>query len=604
MASNLLSMFGLGDSGTPFTLSDEDQQKLQQAQQLQGMLAALYGPSADGSADQTPDSSQAGDQAASDVQSANDAPTAAGVADLPAGQNLSNGPAAGPDFSDFGKILKLDDQGNEVADPAAQDSTATVPTTGLAGALAAGTPTAATDPAVPTTGLAGALAKGDTSTPASSATPDSSSGSGILSGLLGKLGNVGHNLMNLSPEAQAAWANAGATILANNRGGNTPWQAISSGLASGQDAYAKSMQLKATNTLAAQKAVDEHATSVANVAAKNEETKKAQLANTMSTSAQTYLAGVQNGTIKPSVQAALAAGVPQETAKNFGVDKWVDTVSNGKKAQVGLDASGNQITQPVQQYVEPKEVNGKLYDMNGAAGANGQPNVLVGGRTQAQTDIVNKAQEDAASATQTAQSTSNMLTQLNNTPDWSKWGAKFDDVLTGVTGNKDQAQQLRTQLIQLGNSQALGQLRGLGSASDRDVATVKAGMPANDAPRQTWLDYLGSVNRVQQAAQTYAQGKADYMNLTDGDLGKALPNDSIIAGQPYKAGQSFTDVMKGASQASNQAAAKASTPAPSKQVQQLTQYSASDRQAQLVTLAKQGNKQAQAYLDGKKISWN
>ncbi|VVE23845.1 hypothetical protein [Pandoraea anhela] len=164
--------------------------------------------------------------------------------------------------------------------------------------------------------------------------------------------------------------------------------------------------------------------------------------------------------------------------------------------------------------------------------------VGVGPLSEAQQKTVNDAAAAAADARTTYQNTTYLANQLASAPEFASGAAaNFNDMLTRITGNKDAGQQLRGQLAQFVNKSILSELPP-GSASDKDIALVRNGVPADNAAPNTWLAYLQAVGRVQKGVAEYQAAKADYSAANRGSLGP-LSRDATINGIQFPAGTTF-----------------------------------------------------------------
>ncbi|MCI3206566.1 hypothetical protein DBA20_16540 [Pandoraea capi] len=326
--------------------------------------------------------------------------------------------------------------------------------------------------------------------------------------LLGALGasvsNLGDKLGNLNPATSQALLATGLTMLAGNDGRRNLSQLIGAGGLSGLNTYAGAMQQQFGNALAQQKLLQD-----AQQKAFDNKIAAGKLG------VEQYNAVNAPVVVPPGNSVISKAGAPivQGTPQVARTIETQDGAGNTYTLQYGND--GNMIGQPV---------------LKSAVG--------VGPLSEAQQKTVNDAAAAAADARTTYQNTTYLANQLAGAPEFASGAAaNFNDMLTRITGNKDAGQQLRGQLSQFVNKSILGELPP-GSASDKDIALVRNGVPADNAAPNTWLAYLQAVGRVQKGVAEYQAAKADYSAANRGSLGP-LSRDATINGVQFPAGTTF-----------------------------------------------------------------
>lgn len=348
-------------------------------------------------------------------------------------------------------------------------------------------------------GLLGALMPAVQS---ASQTPDASKS--LLSALGASVSTIGDKLGNLSPSSSQALLATGLTMLAGNDGRRNLAQLVGAGGLNGLNTYAGAQQQQFGNALAQQKLLQD---------------------------------AQQKGFDNRIALGKL--GVEQYNAINAPV-----TVAPGSALYTKDGRPLVQGTPQVARTIETQDPQGNTYTLQYGNDGNmiGQPvlksAVGVGPLSEAQQKTVNDAAAAAAEARTTYQNTTYLANQLASAPEFSSGAAaNINDMLTRITGNKDAGQQLRGQLSQFVNKSILSELPP-GSASDKDIALVRNGVPADNAAPNTWLAYLQAVGRVQKGVAEYQAAKADYSAANRGSLGP-LGRDATVNGVQYPAGSTF-----------------------------------------------------------------
>lgn len=363
--------------------------------------------------------------------------------------------------------------------------------------------------------------------------------------LLGALGasvsTIGDKLGNLSPSASQALLASGLTMLAGNDGRRNLAQLVGAGGLSGLNTYAGAQQQQFGNAMAQQK----------------------------------LLQDAQQKAFDNRI-AAGKLGVEQYNAVNAPV-----TVAPGSSLYTKDGRPLVQGTPQVARTIETQDGAGNVYTLQYGNDGNmiGQPvlknAVGVGPLSEAQQKTVNDAAAAAADARTTYQNTTYLANQLAGAPEFASGAAaNINDMLTRITGNKDAGQQLRGQLAQFVNKSILGELPP-GSASDKDIALVRNGVPADNAAPNTWLAYLQAVGRVQKGVAEYQAAKADYSAANRGSLGP-LGRDATINGVQFPAGTTFAQATLQQPQQPAQSPPQGQTTQP-----QMGRYSLGDVNAEL-----------------------
>lgn len=326
--------------------------------------------------------------------------------------------------------------------------------------------------------------------------------------LLGALGasvsSLGDKLGNLNPATSQALLATGLTMLAGNDGRRNFAQLAGAGGLNGLNTYAGAQQQQFANTFAQQKLAQE-----AQQKAFDNRIALGKLG------VEQYNAVNAPVVVPPGNSVISKAGAPivQGTPQVARTIETQDGAGNTYTLQYGGD--GRMIGEPV---------------LKSAVG--------VGPLSEAQQKTVNDAAAAAADARTTYQNTTYLANQLASAPEFASGAAaNFNDMLTRITGNKDAGQQLRGQLAQFVNKSILSELPP-GSASDKDIALVRNGVPADNAAPNTWLAYLQAVGRVQKGVAEYQAAKADYSAANRGSLGP-LSRDATINGIQFPAGTTF-----------------------------------------------------------------
>jgi len=124
------------------------------------------------------------------------------------------------------------------------------------------------------------------------------------------------------------------------------------------------------------------------------------------------------------------------------------------------------------------------------------------------------------------------------------FGSSWAEVIKSKTGNQDSVSQLRSEYNQFINSAALKMLPP-GSASDKDVAFVKQGFPADTAPPEYVAKWLDSYSRIKFGAAQASERQGDWLAANRGSLGRA-GTDITVGGVLVPAGTTFTEFNRNA----------------------------------------------------------
>ena len=156
-------------------------------------------------------------------------------------------------------------------------------------------------------------------------------------------------------------------------------------------------------------------------------------------------------------------------------------------------------------------------------------------------DTVNKYISDFGDQKQARagelRASSEAIRRINAIPD-EDWTAGLAGKIEGfgkeIFGEEDPESWAKRAASQVAQIEAL-KLLPPGPATDRDVSIVLDKVPGKDANKETWIDYLTAVQKIQQSAYLYAKEKGDYIgrNGRRGFAGFEKHWDSIYGKDGY-----------------------------------------------------------------------
>ncbi|MGY6156611.1 hypothetical protein [Paraburkholderia graminis] len=470
--ASLLSLLG-GSSGTPFTLTDEEQQQLadQQAQMQDtptNGVSALMGVTGQDSTSQ-------------DAQPVADATRQGLLGAIGKGDSANTGSDANPSYATDSQ--KADDA---AAATAQQDATD-------ASSASSDTPAASTD----TPSTDNSTASSSTSAPASA--DDGSQRVNYLRSLL-------HNTLGNPNFGQSLMA-AGFGAMAHSNYGTSGISAVGQGAEDGMKTYQALKQQQIANNLAAYQAQNKNAMDQADIASKNATTQQTLLANASKKSLMAYAA--KAGT-NFSIPDAIAAGaLPQDAISAYqGLhpELTMNTDDAGNvyafNKQTGANTKIGNTTKIV------NTAAGTTSTAYSGTGGNGAPNSTVVQEGGLPPEAVQKAvaepQAAQAAAVKSSQMQSQMLSQLQSAAALAGSGG-------GVLGAGWRAAQAK-----LGMDDSNSALRQQFAATN--VQGIVSALPSGSRMDQNFLQQMEkTVTDPQTATPTqmikataFLKSKADY----------------------------------------------------------------------------------------------
>ena len=160
--------------------------------------------------------------------------------------------------------------------------------------------------------------------------------------------------------------------------------------------------------------------------------------------------------------------------------------------------------------------------------------------TGTQTKIGTLTDSIAASEKQSAL-VSDLISDAGATVDESGYISTIGSKWQTFWGNRDQLTQFRTRMSRVINKEMLDGLPP-GSASEKDVAIVRAGFPPIDAKADEIKSYLESAYRIANAEAKYNEHRIEFLseNFSEGKAKK----DFTVGGKSVNKGETFSGFMK------------------------------------------------------------
>ena len=160
--------------------------------------------------------------------------------------------------------------------------------------------------------------------------------------------------------------------------------------------------------------------------------------------------------------------------------------------------------------------------------------------TGTQTKIGTLTDSIAASEKQSAL-VSDLISDVGATVDESGYISTIGSKWQTIWGNRDQLTQFRTRMSRVINKEMLDGLPP-GSASEKDVAIVRAGFPPIDAKADEIKSYLESAYRIANAEAKYNEHRIEFLseNFSEGKAKK----DFTVGGKSVNKGETFSGFMK------------------------------------------------------------
>lgn len=161
-----------------------------------------------------------------------------------------------------------------------------------------------------------------------------------------------------------------------------------------------------------------------------------------------------------------------------------------------------------------------------------------------------KILNDSTVASQAANANASNLYDLADRMKTADLGSGFmvslGDRLTKLTGNQNEAQQLRQEYTRLRNTNVINSLPP-GSASDRDISIMMSGYPPENADPTHIESFLRGMAKVQRYSAINEGLKAEWV-AQNGSMRPAKA-DMVISGVVVPAGSTMLDVMRTSAQA-------------------------------------------------------
>lgn len=156
-----------------------------------------------------------------------------------------------------------------------------------------------------------------------------------------------------------------------------------------------------------------------------------------------------------------------------------------------------------------------------------------------------KMQAEAVASSVTASQMSNTAAQLaeafkkeGRTGGFATWMAERGKEVAGFDGG---VSALRREFVRLVNQGVLADLPP-GPATDKDISTIRAGFPSENASAETIAKWLQSFSNVQKAAAMRDEAKSEWLSQV-GNMSNA-PRDLNIGGVQVAKGTSFAQFVR------------------------------------------------------------
>ena len=160
-----------------------------------------------------------------------------------------------------------------------------------------------------------------------------------------------------------------------------------------------------------------------------------------------------------------------------------------------------------------------------------------------------KLLNDATIASQTANSNATNLLDLADRFQKADLGSGFavslGDRITKLTGNQGEAQALRKEYTRLRNTNVISSLPP-GAASDRDISTMMAGFPEENADPTHVAAFMRGMAKAQRYSAIDEGVRAEWV-AQNGSM-RPAKSDMVINGVVVPAGASMIDVLRTAKQ--------------------------------------------------------
>lgn len=250
------------------------------------------------------------------------------------------------------------------------------------------------------------------------------------------------------------------------------------------------------------------------------------------TAADTGLKAAQAGkTVAEAAEVAPNANSERQY-RSAATERWrAQTANEAARLDLDADRYAQEAAQKIDE-LEQKRTN---------------PVQLSATSEKAMTDAVGAA----TSAQQLASRASTLAAGLKATDAKGGWMAAISETGKNALGMQDTVSVIRRDIQSVLNSQALNLLPP-GPASDKDIATIKSGMPQSTWRKERVVEYLEALARTQARIGDVQQARADWIS-ENGNIGKAS-RDLTINGRQVARGSNFSDFARSTE--------TASTPAP------------------------------------------
>lgn len=155
--------------------------------------------------------------------------------------------------------------------------------------------------------------------------------------------------------------------------------------------------------------------------------------------------------------------------------------------------------------------------------------------------IINDSTVASVAADQSAGQMTSLADRLDQADPASGLAAKGWEAVKSFTGNQDAVTSMRQEYVRLRNSSAMKMLPP-GSASDKDVAFVMQGFPADTASAAQMASFMRGLAKIQQREAVFENARAEWVNSV-GHSGKPK-TDINVDGVTVPAGTTFTDFVR------------------------------------------------------------
>jgi hypothetical protein len=172
---------------------------------------------------------------------------------------------------------------------------------------------------------------------------------------------------------------------------------------------------------------------------------------------------------------------------------------------------------------------------------------------------INTAVNEASAASMMQSGAANLASQLRSSNAGGGLGASVTSTLTGLTGDANTVTQLRRQYAQLMTQQAIKSLPP-GPASDKDIKLVMRGFPPENASKETLVNFLDAMARIQGGVAEVNSLKADFLSGNRGNLGRATA-PFYVGTTLVQPGTSFAELLVRRNKEAADAAARAAAEA-------------------------------------------